>query len=58
MRASAHVQLGLAYQQRGRNGDIARAGGSFEQALELRPDWEKMAAHLAVTRAEQRAQGP
>lgn len=58
VRASAYVQLGLAYQQRGRDGDLARAVGSFEQALELRPDWEKVAAHLAVTRAEQRAQGP
>jgi predicted Zn-dependent protease len=57
-RASAYVQLGLAYQQRGAAGDLARAVGSFEQALELRPDWEKVADHLAVTRAELRAQGP
>jgi predicted Zn-dependent protease len=57
-RASAHVQLGLAYQQRGLDGDLARAVGSFEQALELRPDWERVADLLEVTRAELRAQGP
>jgi len=57
-RASAHVQLGLAYQRRGRAGDLARAVGSFELALELRPDWEKVADHLAVTREELSAQGP
>lgn len=57
-RASAFVQLGLAYQRRAHEGDLARAVGSFEQALELRPDWAKVAEHLEVTRAEQRAQGP
>lgn len=57
-RAAAHVQLGLAYQHRGRDGDLAQAVGSFELALELRPDWEKVADHLAVTRAELSAQGP
>jgi predicted Zn-dependent protease len=57
-RASAYVQLGLAYQHRGRDGDLARAVGSFELALELRPDWEKVADHLEVTRAELSAQGP
>lgn len=58
VRAAAYVQLGLAYQHRGRDGDLARAVGSFEQALALRPDWAKVADHLEVTRAELRAQGP
>lgn len=57
-RAAAYVQLGLAYQHRGHDGDLARAVGSFEQALELRPEWEKVASHLEVTREELRAQGP
>ncbi|MCX4245286.1 hypothetical protein [Paraliomyxa miuraensis] len=55
---STHVQLGLAYQRRGREGDLALAIDRFEQALELRPDWESVAEHLAVTREELRAQGP
>jgi predicted Zn-dependent protease len=57
-RAAAYVQLGLAYRHRGDVGDLARAVGSFEQALELRPDWERVQEHLAVTRAELSAQGP
>lgn len=57
-RATAYVQLGLAYQHRGKDGDLAHAVGSFEHALELRPDWESVADHLEVTRAELRAQGP
>ncbi|MEM9456021.1 MAG: hypothetical protein AAGF11_17705 [Myxococcota bacterium] len=57
-RAVAHVQLGLAYQQRAREGDLARAVGHFEQAVHLRPDWQTVAEHLEHTRAELRAQGP
>lgn len=57
-RPATYVQLGLAYQRRGRDGDLARAVGMFEQALELRPDWPSVAEHLAVTREELRAQGP
>lgn len=57
-RAVAHVQLGLAYQHRAREGDLARAVGHFEQAVRLRPDWQTVAEHLEHTRAELRAQGP
>lgn len=57
-RATAYVQLGLAYQNRGRDGDLAQAVGHFEQALALRPDWQRVADHLEDTRAELRAQGP
>jgi predicted Zn-dependent protease len=57
-RATTYVQLGLAYQNRGRDGDLALAVGHFEQAMELRPDWNTVADHLEVTRAELRAQGP
>lgn len=57
-RATAYVQLGLAYQHRAREGDLARAVGHFEQALRLRPDWQRVAEHLENTRAELRAQGP
>lgn len=57
-RASTYVQLGLAYEHRGRDGDLTRAVGSFEHALALRPDWEKVSEHLADTRAELSAQGP
>ena len=57
-RASSYVQLGLAYQQRGRDGDLVLAVALFEHALELRPDWDSVAVHLAVTREVLRAQGP
>jgi len=57
-RAASYVQLGLAYQRRGRAGDLAEAVGHFERALRLRPHWERVAEHLAHTRAELRAQGP
>ncbi|MCA9649341.1 MAG: hypothetical protein KC501_05500 [Myxococcales bacterium] len=57
-RAGSHLQLGLAYQRRDRDGDLARAVVCFEQAVALRPDWESVAAHLEATRAELRAQGP
>ncbi|MCH9680052.1 MAG: hypothetical protein K0V04_01360 [Deltaproteobacteria bacterium] len=57
-RAAAHVQLGLAYQRRDRDGDLARAVLQFEQAVVLRPDWESVVDHLEATRAEIRAQGP
>jgi len=57
-RATSYVQLGLAYQHRGRAGDLALAVVHFEQALQLRPDWDTVAEHLADTRAELSAQGP
>ena len=57
-RAISYVQLGLAYQRRGRDGDIALAVGHFEHAIALRPDWLSVAEHLEATRAGLRAQGP
>ncbi len=57
--AEAHVNLGLAYQMRGRTGDLGRAVAHFEQALDLRPEWELVQAHLAaLTTAPAAAQGP
>lgn len=57
-RPATYVQLGLAYQQRAREGDLVLAVGLFEQALELRPDWESVSDHLEATREVLRAQGP
>ncbi|MEM6296334.1 MAG: hypothetical protein AAGA54_34000 [Myxococcota bacterium] len=58
--ARGHVSLGITYQSRGSDGDVERAIRHFERALELRPDWTTVAAHLeglqTVTRP--RAQGP
>lgn len=57
--AEAHVNLGLAYQMRGREGDLDRAVVHFESALNLRPDWELVQAHLAgLTSTSSAAQGP
>lgn len=44
--AEAHVDLGLCYQVRDREGDRDRAIEHLEAALELRPDWELVADHL------------
>lgn len=44
--AEAHVDLGLCYQMRGREGDHERAIEHLEFALELRPDWELVERHL------------
>lgn len=57
-RALSHVQLGLAYQRRNRDGDLALAVDCYEQAVQLRPDWESVVEHLEATRAELSAQGP
>lgn len=57
-RATSHLQLGLAYQRRDRDGDLARAVLCFERAVALRPDWESVVEHLEATRAELSAQGP
>ncbi|MEM6996231.1 MAG: hypothetical protein AAF721_37335 [Myxococcota bacterium] len=57
--AEAHVNLGLAYQMRGRKGDLPRAVAHFEQALDIRPDWELVHAHLStLTSTPSAAQGP
>lgn len=56
--AEAHVNLALAYQMRGREGDLGRAVSHFEQALNLRPDWELVEAHLAALTTSPSAQGP
>jgi predicted Zn-dependent protease len=44
--AEAHVDLGLCYQVRAREGDHDAAIEHLEIALELRPDWELVAQHL------------
>jgi predicted Zn-dependent protease len=57
--ADAHVNLGLAYQMRARPGDRAKAIEHFEVALQLRPQWELVAQHLAgLQRSTPSAQGP
>jgi predicted Zn-dependent protease len=55
--AQAHVHLGLAYQMRGKDGDIDRAIRHFERAVELKPEWTTVAAHINVLQAPS-AQGP
>jgi predicted Zn-dependent protease len=44
--AEAHVDLGLCYQVRNRDGDLDRAIEHLEIAIELRPDWELVGDHL------------
>lgn len=57
--AEAHVNLGLAYQMRGRGGDQRRAVAHYEHAVDLRPEWDLVQAHLAaLTTASSAAQGP
>ena len=56
--AEAHVNLGLAYQMRGLDGDRGRAVDHFERALDLRPDWELVAEHLSALTTAPSAQGP
>jgi predicted Zn-dependent protease len=58
--AEAHVNLGLAYQMRAADGDRRLAISQFERALELRPNWDLVADHLAGLQGpnENIAQGP
>lgn len=44
--AEAHVDLGLCYQVRNRDGDRDLAIEHLEIAIELRPDWELVGDHL------------
>ncbi len=44
--AEAHVDLGLCYQVRAREGDIDLAIEHLEIAIELRPDWALVGDHL------------
>lgn len=44
--ARGHVSLGIALEARDRTGDRAKAIAHFERALELRPGWTTVAAHL------------
>jgi predicted Zn-dependent protease len=46
--AEAHVDLGLCYQMRDREGDLERAIEHLEIALELRPEWQLVGEHLDV----------
>ncbi len=48
--ARGHVSLGMALQARDGDGDRANAIAHFERALELRPDWTTVAAHLNALR--------
>lgn len=55
----SRVQLGIAFQMRGREGDHARAIQQFERALEMRPEWDIVAQHLdGLQRRSPSAQGP
>ncbi len=44
--ARGHVSLGIALQARGHAGDRANAIAHLQRALELRPEWTTIAAHL------------
>lgn len=48
--AEAHVDLGLSYQMRGREGDLELAIDHLDTAVGLRPDWEMIAQHLDALR--------
>ena len=48
--ARGHVSLGVALQARDHDGDREAAIRHFERALELRPDWTTVAAHLSTLR--------
>ncbi len=48
--AEAHVDLGLSYQMRGREGDLDLAIEHLDIAVGLRPDWEMIAEHLEAIR--------
>ncbi len=58
--ARGHVSLGVTYQTRAADGDVERAIQHFERALELRPEWTTVAAHLEglQTVTAPSAQGP
>jgi archaemetzincin len=58
-RPEAHTSLGAALQLRGRPADLGMAIYHFERALGMRPNWERLATHVANLRVEPtRAQGP
>lgn len=58
-RPEAHTSLGVALQLRGWPADLGRAIYHFERALGMRPNWERLATHVANLRVEPtRAQGP
>ncbi len=57
--AVAHVHLGLALQQRGRNHDRLRAIDHFDHALNLEPQWDQVQALVLQLRdGMATAQGP
>ncbi|MBV1858249.1 MAG: hypothetical protein KUG77_07545 [Nannocystaceae bacterium] len=49
--ARGHVSLGIALQARDNAGDRPKAIAHFERALELRPEWTTVAAHLHALQA-------
>jgi len=59
-RPRTRANLGLAYQMRGDQGDIARAIEQFHEALKLRPRWVLVQMHLdsLMHATPARAQGP
>lgn len=48
--ARGHVSLGMALQARDEDGDREQAIKHFERALELRPEWSTVEAHLSKMR--------
>jgi archaemetzincin len=58
-RPEARTSLGVALQMRGWPADLGMAIYHFERALDMRPNWHRLASHIANLRVEPtRAQGP
>jgi Flp pilus assembly protein TadD len=55
--AGAHVNLAVAYESRGRDGDLYRAVEHYDRARALQPEWDLLDAHVHALRGLA-AQGP